>query len=85
MIQALRGSGVKGSWNKSHSVWTTADGRYKIFRRFPAPGVKAAWIAREAHASEGQETERFSFARRIIAEQVKRDAGITAPAAGTSK
>jgi hypothetical protein len=79
MIQAIRGSGVKGSWNESHSVWTTADGRYKIVRRFPSKGAKAAWIARATHSLDGQETTRFSFARKIIADQIKRDAGIDVP------
>lgn len=85
MIQNLRGSAVKGSWNEMHSVWTTIDGRYKIIRRFPTPEVKAAWVARGSHAIEGVECERFSHARRVVAEQVKRDAGIDVPTIETVK
>lgn len=72
----LRGSAVKGSWNETHSVWTTLDGRYKIIRRFATPGVPAVWVARASHESDGEEVKRFSFARRIIADWVKRDAGL---------
>lgn len=69
-------SGVKGSWNESHSVWTTDDGDYTIVRRCPKGEVPGAWIARRRNDSEGTEVRTYGAARRFVAEERKRDAGI---------
>lgn len=60
----LRGPrSVEGSWNPQHCAWTTADGRFKVVRRFARGQVPGAWLVYIMPNTLVEEYPRFSEAR----------------------